>query len=312
MKISDLKSEQIKTFLRNQWKPVSLVAVIFIILIITLLIPGKEKNTRNTPGRQTVSNETTKSNPEAGKKSFNPLSFIFPPKKDNNSRQQNIPTGVIIPPNATTTSTDKSIVIKVLPDGTKTTQTVTGTATVNTAQGTINTNTNIAQDLTSNTQVDNLRIIFQNPDGTTFTYIPPGTPPDEVRWARYTNNVAKYAINYPSNWQFAYSTENGNEGIALYPPGSNPNDPNSDYIGFGLTNSFLLPTGGDGGNALITGIIADGVSGNLYTEGPLGESYIASIFSYTGKYFGLAGSKSDVTFAYVYYYMLQSLTFNIE
>ncbi len=313
MKNNNVNTGQIISFLRNQWKPVSLVVVIFLILIVTLLIPSGGKNARNNPGRQGISNQSTKNSPDSPNKSSSPLSFLFGTKKDNTkSQQQNIPTGVKSPPNIITSDTSQSIVTKVLPDGTKTIQKVTATTVINTTQGTINPNTNIATDLTSNTQEDVLSMVFQNPDGTTFTYIPPGTPPDEIRWARYTNNTAKYAINYPYNWQFVYSVENGNEGIALYPPGSNPNDPSSQYIGFGMTNSFLLPTGGDASIAHITNIVADGVPGKLYTEGPLGNSYVASIFSYSGKYFGLASSKSDATFAYVYYYMLQSLTFNIE
>lgn len=313
MKINDLKTEKIISYIKKQWKPFSLVAVILVALIVTLLIPNKDNNTRKTPGSTAIGNQTPKSNPDSEKKSFNPLTILFGPKKDDrNNQNNNIPTGVKPQPNVTAAASSGSTITKVLPDGTKTTQQATGSSTINTTQGTINPNANISQGIASNTQVDNLRIVFQNPDGTTFTYIPPGTPPDEVRWARYTNNVAKYAINYPSNWQFVYSVTDGNEGIALYPPGSSPNNPASHYIGFGVTNSFLLPATGDTSNALVTSIVADGVSGNLYTEGPLGNSYIASVFSYSGKYFGLGGSKSDATFAYVYYYMLQSLTFNIE
>ncbi len=315
MNNNNFNTEQVMSFLRNQWKPVGLIVITFLILIVTLLIPsGGKNNTRNNPGRQGISNQSTKNSPDSSNKSSSPLSFLFGTKKESsNTKQQIIPTGVKTPPNVITSNTSQSTVTRIQPDGTATTQKVTGTSVVNTTQGTINPNTNIATDLTSNTQQDILSMVFQNPDGTTFTYIPPGTPPDEVRWARYTNNIAKYAINYPYNWQFVYSVENGNEGIALYPPGSNPNDPNSQYIGFGIANNFLLPTTNEGSvSAHITPIIADGVPGNLYTNGAIGNSYIASVFSYSGKYFGLAGSKSDTTFAYVYYYMLQSLTFNIE
>jgi hypothetical protein len=313
MRINNLTTEQIISFFKKQWKLAGMTFAILIFLIITLSLPGKDnKATTPRPGTSNVVNNTN--NKTTSKKSQNPFSFLFNSKKDdtNSSATQNVTSGVTPPPSPVAAQASPSTITKIEASGAKTMQTVAVGTVINTVQGTINPNTNIAQDLSSNTEVDNIRIIFQNPDGTTFTYIPPGTPPDEVRWGRYTNAKEKYAINYPSNWQFVYSLEDGHEGVALYPPGVNQNDPKSPFIGFGITSSFLLPAGGDTANAQITSIVVDGVSGDLYTNGPLGSSYIASILSYSGKYFGLGGSKSDATFAYVYYYMINSLTFNTE
>jgi hypothetical protein len=314
MNINNLNKEQIVFFLRNQWKPVGLAGLILVALVITLLIPARGKNSGKTnPGGIATTNENANNNSAPEKKSSNIFSFLFNSKKDESSQQNNRQGAVVsTPQDLINSQTTESTVTKVNPNGSKTTQKLTISTTINTTQGTINPSSNIDVDLSSNEEADDLRIVFQNPDGTTFTYIPPGTPPDEVRWARYTNNNDKYAINYPFNWQFVYSVANGHEGVALYPPNVNPNDPKSPFLGFGMADKFLLPAAGDNPNALITPIIADGQSGNLYTKGSLGNSYIAAVLSYRDDYFGLNASKSDATFAYVYYYMINSLTFNIE
>ncbi len=315
MKIDNLTKEGIIIFLRAQWKPVTLGGIILLSLFITLLIPNKARNSLSNPTGNTLGRENNNSTnkPESKKQPFNPFGFLF----DNNVKKGKLANEASSPlkniPNGNTTVQIPSTIVKVQPNGTRIKQSINSTGTTQTAQGTIQQNSNLQTGVDSNVKADDIRIIFQNPDGTTFTYIPPSTPPGEVRWGRYSNTKSKYAINYPSNWQFLYSTDsNGFEGVALYPPGVDPNDANSPFIGFGMSASFLLPAASNIAGAYVTPLTVDGIHGSLYTNGSLGASYIASTLSYSSNYFGLGASKSDATFAYVYYYMLNSLTFNIE
>jgi hypothetical protein len=300
----ELDKEKVLQFVKKQKKPLLFGGVILLVLFVTLAIPSGKKAPSiggvppptNKPfnpfglfGKEQKEEKTAVNTQEAVEKSLNNIHSGNPSAP--------IPTGIV----------------RINPNGTKTTQSVGTGGTIRTAQGTISLQSNIQSGVNSNDQADILRIVFRNPDGSTTSYIPPGTPPNEVRWGRYTNDRFNYAINYPVNWQFFYTIDaDGHEGIALYPPYVNVNDPKSPYVGFGLTERFLLPTLGNTANALITPIRVDGVSGDLYTEGPLGPSYMASVFQYNGKYFGLGSSISDATFAYVYYYMLYSLTFNTQ
>jgi hypothetical protein len=311
-----MNKEQINRLIylaKNQWKPIALGVLILVSLIVTLLIPsgGKDAKEEDPGAAVRMASENSADSPTPTKKPLNPFGFLFDKDKEDKEAGGAVrPTPPAFPGNVINENTSRSTVTKVNSDGTSSTQTISGTGSIKTSQGIINPNTNIEKDISGNEDQDNIAIVFQNPDGTTTKYIPPGTPPDEVRWARYINRKENYEINYPFNWQFVYSVDgNGHEGIALYPPGVNKNDPRSQYVGFGVTRSFLLPAVGDTSNALVTPIRVDGVSGDLYTNGPLGNSYIASIFSYNGNYFGLGASKSDTTFAYVYYFMLHSLTF---
>jgi len=309
---NNLTKENILQFLRIHWRFIIPIGIAIVILVIVIIIQVKpiRKNIPVSPGYSTPG---TISPTSPTKKPLNPFS-IFSNKKAEptipmiqaiDSSLKNIHSG------NPAASIPKGI-IKILPNGSRTIIPIGGSATIQTAQGTINPQSNIQTGVDSNTQVDSIRVVFKNPDGTTTTYIPPGTPPGEVRWGRYTNNRDKYALNYPVNWQFIFSIDaDGHEGVALYPPGVDSNNPNSPYIGFGLSESFHLPAADNSVNAYVTKIKIDGVDGDLYTDGPLGNSYIASVLRYSNKYFGLGSRISDPTFAYVYYYMLYSLTFNI-
>lgn len=157
----------------------------------------------------------------------------------------------------------------------------------------------------------NIQIVFENPDGSTTSYKPPGTPPTEVKWGRYVSYQDHYAIDYPVNWQIDVGIVDGHEGITLYAPGANKNDPETPYIGFGWSESYLVAASGSLTNAYDTSLLISGIPGTLYTDGPLGSSFIASIFPYQNGYFGLGTNVSDATFAYVYYYMLHSLEFGV-
>lgn len=306
--MQDLTKEQIIDFIKRQKILIILVGAVLLILIVLIVV--------FTTRPKVVTKGRTGNNQQSGaiptKKPFDPFGLSGKEDRTEDSDNEAIATSLKNIHSGNPSAPLPSSIKNVQTNGSTTNIPLASGSITQTSQGTVNPNGNIQTGVGSNVQEDNIRIVFQNPDGTTTTYIPPGTPPDEVRWGRYTNNVGKYAINYPSNWQFIYSVNSGNEGVALYPPNVNINDPTSPYIGFGLTNSFLLPVIGNTENSLITSILVDGVSGNLYTNGPLGNSYIASVMQYSGKYFGVGASKSDATFAYVYYYMLNSLTFNIE
>lgn len=314
MKINQELLNKWLIIIKNNWKLFSIGGVIFLFLVITLLIPGKDKGDSANPAREnTVNGPTGSAGKSSAKKPFN-LFGIFP-QTDKNKKNDQVSDSSIFPtpPLGLQSTKDKFTISSLSASGNQTGKTIIGSTTVRTTQGTISTQANIQSDVAGNDQQDLIRIVFQNPDGSTTTYIPPGTPPDEVRWGRYTNEKSKYAINFPSNWQFFYSIDaDGHEGIALYPPNTNPNDQSSPFIGFGITEKFVLPTVGDATDAYVTPLVVDGVLGSLYTNGPLGNSYVASVLQYSSKHFGLGASKSDTTFAYVYYYMLNSLTFNTQ
>lgn len=293
--------------------PILLGALAVVVAAITLILILSNKKAP-LPGAGITDNRTAGQLPT--KKPFSPFGFL-----SNENKQEK-------PAVNTQDAIDKSLknihsgspaapiptgIIKIQPNGTKASQAVGGSGTTQTSQGTISTQANIQTGVDSSTQADNIKIVFQNPDGSTFTYIPPGTPPDEVRWGRYTNIKAKYAINYPVNWQFVYAIDtSGNEQILLYPPTQDVNDPNSHYIAFGYSDSAFNPVNTNLSESYPTSIKVDGVPGTLYTNGEIGESSITSFLDYNSGSFGLMASKSDATFAYVYYYMLNSLTFNIQ
>lgn len=310
--MQDLTKEQVIEFIKRKKIAVALVSTTVFIVIVGLWIYGSSRNPTRVEDEtaNNTNNQTTNATPS--KKPFNPLGLFENSEKNDDSSKKTIATSL-----ENIHSGDPSAPIpaslKKVQNGQVTSQPLTSGSIIQTTQGSINPNGNIQTGVDSSTQVDNIRIVFQNPDGTTFTYIPPGTPPDEVRWGRYTNDKFKYAINFPINWQFVYSLdENGNEGVALYPPNVDPNSSSSPFIGYGTTDNFSLPTVLDTTGALATPLIVDGYQGTLYTNGPVGQSYIASVLKYSNKFFGLGASKSDATFAYVYYYMINSLTFNIE
>ena len=311
-----ISKEQLTIFLKKQWKAISLRMTILFIFTITLVLPSGKSKISNTPVDNTFS-KNSKNNPPGNisptSKPFNPFGIL--------GNNENKVTIKVIPKDAGLKNINSgnpsaavpSIITKISSTGTKTTQAFSANGITNTVQGIINPTSNIQTGVDSSTLRDNIAIIFKNSDGTTFTYIPPGTPPDEVRWGRYTNNISKYAINYPVNWQFLYSVDSeGNEGLILYPPGVDVLDSDSPYITFGFSQSILNQPGTTLKEAYPTSIIVDGVNGTLYTNGPLGQSYITSILDYRNGNFGLSSSKSDATFAYIYFYMINSLTLNIK
>jgi len=152
-------------------------------------------------------------------------------------------------------------------------------------------------------------IIFKSPDGGTQEYYPPTTPPVSVTWGRYVNADDRFSIDYPSNWQVVKTQYNGHEGISLYLPGTDPTDPNAQYIGFGTASYYLLPAVNSLESTYTYGITVGSTNGTMYTQGVLGNGSVAAVFSYEQGSFGLGSNVSDPDFIYVYNYMLQSLTF---
>ncbi len=195
--------------------------------------------------------------------------------------------------------------------GSVTTQPLSSSGVTSTLQGSINPNSSIQQGVDSSSD-DNIAIKFEVPNGGSFTYIPPGTPNAEIKWGRYKNEVYNYALNYPINWQQEFAIDNeGHELLTLYPPGVDTNNPNSPFIAFAFSSLFdIVGTHLEDGFA--TSIVVDGQKGNLYTDGEIGFSYITSFINYLDGSFGLTASKSDETFAYIYYYMINSIDFNTK
>lgn len=152
-------------------------------------------------------------------------------------------------------------------------------------------------------------IIFKAPDGGTQEYYPPTTPPVDITWGRYVNADDRFSIDYPTNWQVEKTEYNGHEGISLYLPGTDPSNPNAQYIGFGMASYYLLPAVNSLESTYTYGIVIGSTNGTMYTQGVLGSGSVAAVFSYEQGSFGLGSNVSDPDFIYVYNYMLQSLTF---
>ncbi len=315
--------------------------VITTLVVVTIVIsipsaPAKSGTQPTGQGSATGSSEAKKETTF-----FNPLAFFFPPKQPtptgttgatNNSGQQTQTTSTgqsganaVSGPTSATGKSSFGGAPLTGSSGTTTTPSRSGTSSSGTttssggSAGSSGSSTGgssvgaTATPIPTSTPVPaNIQVIFQNPDGTTTNYIPPHTPPLEVKWGRYTNYQDNYAIDYPVNWQIDVSSVAGHEGVTVYAPGVDVTDSESSHIGFGWSTSYLIAASGSLSNTFDTAIIADSVSGTLYTNGPLGQSFIATIFPYNSGYFGLGSSSSDESFVYVYYYMLYSLRFNIQ
>ena len=159
---------------------------------------------------------------------------------------------------------------------------------------------------TSNNPSSPPKIVFIGPDGTQQTYTPPTNPPTQITWARYTNSLEKYAIDYPSNWQIVTTQYRGHEAIFIYAPGADPNDPNVQYISYGWSSYFYPP------DANYTGsFVQDGTSGTIYTNGALESSFIAGEFQYFNGFLVLNNNISDEVFAYIFNHMILSLDFYV-
>lgn len=149
------------------------------------------------------------------------------------------------------------------------------------------------------------QIVFINSDGEPEAYTPPDTAPVEIIWARYTNQLEHYAIDYPSNWQIVATKYRGHDAIFIYAPGEDPSDPDVQYISYGWSTYFYPPQA-----SFISSFALDGVSGTIYTNGSIGSSFIAGVFNYANGFLILNNNISDEIFAYVFNHMILSLDFN--
>jgi hypothetical protein len=149
------------------------------------------------------------------------------------------------------------------------------------------------------------QIVFIGPSGQAQPYTPPSTPPVEITWARYTNQLEHYAIDYPSNWQIVKTQYRGHEAVFIYGPGTNPSDPNIQYISYGWSTYFYPPEA-----SYVGSFTLDGVKGTIYTNGSMGSSFIAGIFNYANGFLVLNNNISDETFTYIFNHMILSLDFN--
>ncbi len=149
------------------------------------------------------------------------------------------------------------------------------------------------------------QIVFIDSNGQSQTYIPPGTPPVEIIWARYTNQLEHYAIDYPSNWQIVTTQYMGHEAVFIYAPEADPGDPDVQYISYGWSTYFYPPTA-----SYVGSFVLDGVQGTIYTNGSIGSSFIAGVFNYANGFLVLNNNVSDEIFAYIFNHMVLSLDFN--
>lgn len=176
-------------------------------------------------------------------------------------------------------------------------------------QPTTSTQNTPQQAINNNTSETNIQIIFQSPDGQTETYVPPSTPPIEVTWLKYINEQDHFTIDYPANFQIVKQQINSHESVSLYQPNADISDPNQAYISFGLSIYKLYPENGIKTDYIATPIKVTNIPGTVYTHGPIGISYIISIFPYLGGHFGLASATSGTELNYIYNHMLNSLVF---
>jgi hypothetical protein len=308
-------TEKIKEIIdRYPW--VLMVAPIVVVAIVAFFFLSGKNNASNPNSVPTAgppnsaSTSVSNSNSQASNASsnsqtsgFNPFVFILRLlgfEKDNAPSQTATGTSTTGGTNSsqTTNSTGSTT-------GSNT-STTTGGSTQDTSNGG---STNTQSSDGGSTPSTPIEIIFKTPDGGTEIYTPPATPPVDVTWGRYTNPDDRYSIDYPTNWQVVKTAYNGHEGVSLYLPGTNPSDPNVQYIGFGLATYYLLPGQNSQQNTYSYPITVGSTNGTMDTQGVLGNGSMAAVFSYEQGSFGLGSNVSDPDFIYVYNHMLQSLTF---
>lgn len=149
------------------------------------------------------------------------------------------------------------------------------------------------------------QIVFIGPNGQPQTYTPPATPPVAITWARYTNQLEHYAIDYPSNWQIVTTQYRGHDAVFIYAPSVDLSDPDVQYISYGWSTYFYPPAA-----SYVGSFTLDGVPGTIYTNGAIGSSFIAGVFNYANGFLVLNNNVSDATFVYIFDHMLLSLDFN--
>lgn len=230
---------------------------------------------------------------------------------------------VIVPmPTPTTTNAIISIIQNLLGGSNQSSSGTTSTGGTTSTTG--NTNTQNSQSSQSQSQQStsvptqpyivnflNGLLYFQDPTtGVVAPYILSGVNPADFTWGRYTNSTDGYSIDYPTNWTLVKRSDNGHEGLSLYPPTENPQSNDAKQIGLGWSGRYLLPTAGGSEIYYQTPITISNTLGQLYTlgGGDQGGKGTAVLFSHRFGYFGLGGSADTSEFIYVFQHMLSSLT----
>jgi len=294
-----------------------MVVPIIIVAIIAFFLLSEKHNspgsTQVSTGSAPNSQSTSVSNSQASSASsnsqtsgFNPFVFLLRllgfDKQSNTSSQT---------ANGTSNTVDNSQTSQTGSSSNQTTgsNNSTSTTTGGSTQNTTGSSQTLQSSGVSPTPATPIQIIFKAPGGGTQVYIPPVTPPVDITWGRYVNAADRYSIDYPTNWQVVKTEYNGHEGVSIYLPGTNPGDPNVQYIGFGLATYYLLPGQNSQQSTYSYPISVGSTNGTMDTQGVLGNGSMAAVFSYEQGSFGLGSNVSDPDFIYVYNYMLQSLTF---
>lgn len=308
--------EKIKDIIDKYPWLLMVVPIIVVVVVALFFLSGKHTSLSNPSGlpSSTVSSTGSTSNNQASNANatatessgFNMLSFLLRLFGGNTGSSTQNTTATS---NATATNGSGST-----QSGNTSRQTGVTNGSPNTSTSTAgNQQNNPNNSQTSQSSVGSpstpIQIIFKTPDGGTQVYTPPATPPVDITWGRYVNAADRYSIDYPTNWQVVKTSYNGHEGVSLYLPGTNPSDPNAQYIGFGLASYYLLPAQNSQDSTYSYPISIGSTNGTMYTQGVLGNGSVAAVFQYEQGSFGLGSNVSDPDFIYVYNYMLQSLTF---
>jgi hypothetical protein len=301
-------NDSIKQFIKSDKFILIIFGVIGVILvtILALVIVRKHQTvdqlTPQPAGTSPVSSNSNAS-PQGSKQSnqpFNLFTWLFPSNNNTTHSEQ-----AQVPQQAPTNTTSGLNQTNVQP--TQSGQSSNETSS-NISSGT---NNNSNSGTTSDPNATQFQIVFNGPGGQTETYVPPAVPPIQVTWATYTDTTYHYSIQYPSDWQVVNKQTIFAKGTILFLPGENTNDPSEKYIAFGWSNYNIYPTNSiNNGGSVATPAMVTGVNGTIFTRGPLGISYIVSVFPYREGYFGLITYTSDPTITYIYQYMLASLKFN--
>lgn len=140
-------------------------------------------------------------------------------------------------------------------------------------------------------------LVFKEPFGKEIAYIPSSTTTAQMTWKTYTSQQDGYTIDYPTDWIVAKTIDNGGEGVAFYPPGT---DPNADIPGgpkgimINWIDAYHPPEPSDPTMGDVRSVTVDGVSGQVYTLGALGKAIIAA-FPHKQGYLVLTATLTGVT-----------------
>ncbi len=163
----------------------------------------------------------------------------------------------------------------------------------------------------SNTDLSNVTLYFQDPNGNLQPYVAPTAPPANLSWETYVNTNDHYTIEIPVGWQVVRTLYDGHEGVSIYPPGMNINTSLQDglvAIGFGVSQyDYQVPYINQSQASSIAPITIDGYSGTIYTQGSFGMNTVAAILKYGNYYFGIGGTANSIDTIYIFQHMLESL-----